>query len=78
MVFMSFNFSYFAICQVVMSRTFFDCLYFLQWPGAEKFNHTFKIRRIAPDRHTANAVSKELNVLAGVYPIEESGNEEGR
>jgi len=75
---MSFDFSYFAIRLGVVSRTFFGCLYFLQLPGARKFNHPFKIREIAPDRHTADAVFKELNVLAGVYPMGESGNEEGR
>ena len=75
---MSFDFSYFAAGQAVLPRTFFGSLYFLQWPGAAKFNHAFKIRRIAPNRHRADAVLKELNVLAGGYPIDESGNEEGR
>jgi len=75
---MSFEFSYFAILKVVVSRTFFGCLYFLQWPGAAKFNHPCKIRRIVPDRHTADAVSQGPNVLPVVYPMDESGNEEGR
>jgi len=75
---MSFDFSYFAIRQAVRSRTFFGGLYFLQLPGAAKFNHAYKIRRIAPNRHTADAVLTELNVLAGVYPIDESGSEDGR
>jgi len=75
---MSFYFSYFAILKAAVLGTFFGCLYFLQLPGAAKFNHPCKIRRIAPDRHRANAVLQGLNVLPVVYPIEESGNEEGR
>jgi hypothetical protein len=75
---MSFDFNYFAVPRVVGARTFFGCLYFLQWAVAAKFNHAFKIRRIAPDGHTANAVSQELSVPARVYPMDEPGNEEGR
>jgi hypothetical protein len=75
---MSFDFSNFAILKALPARRFFGGLYFLQPPGARKFNHPRKIRRIAPDRHTADAVSKERNVLAALYPREESGNEEGR